>query len=552
MRHALALALLCGFPVLAGCLATPPTEHARPAGTFASEAHLAVVGGSVNQQATADPATRKANELSIAINPRDPQNIIATGKDYTQPYAGNCVWDGIYVTHDGGATWDDGNLLGSPWKAQADVQAGQPPQLDQQLSKFYCATDPAVEFGPDGTAYWAVMPYQCDPGTGSSTGSNVGGSGQGIPPGGFNDWMWSCSSMYVLASKDGGTTWTTVSEVDFGPRLKDDKEWIAVSPTNKVLLCWDQDAWVSSAPSSLYAALTQDSPAPAYPVPSGTIPDEPVPSAVVCSTSDNHAATWTATAVATNAGFTPWVDFSSDGTAHMAVVDGHHVLYLNSKDGLAWSPPVVVGNYTDPQSTLMNGFTALNGSAFRAFATSVLAVDRSGGPDDGAIYITWMDATGNRGRTMVSSSHDGGKTWGTPVWVHDATARGDQFMPAVNVGPDGTVDLCWMDRRDDVQMANGEPYFANHLFNLYYAYSLDGGATWSDNLRVSTNSSDEKYSHHQNGAVFLGDYIDIASAAGAAHPVWVDTRHMKPDAYTATILRPGANAKMAAAASVHA
>jgi hypothetical protein len=70
---------------------------------------------------------------------------------------------------------------------------------------------------------------------------------------------------------------------------------------------------------------------------------------------------------------------------------------------------------------------------------------------------------------------------------------------------------------------------------------VNGGLTWSDALRVSEQSSDEQYSHHQNGMVFMGDYIDIDSDRGHAYPVWVDTRNSKADAFVAIIERPGAN-----------
>ena len=70
---------------------------------------------------------------------------------------------------------------------------------------------------------------------------------------------------------------------------------------------------------------------------------------------------------------------------------------------------------------------------------------------------------------------------------------------------------------------------------------MNGGYTFSKALRVSTNSSDEQYSHHQNGAILIGDYFETASAHGSAHPVWVDTRNHEADAYTATIERPSAN-----------
>jgi hypothetical protein len=529
-----ALALLA-FPALAGCL---DTSGPATGGGALPEARLVAVGGQPNQQATQTPVARQANELSIAVNPTDPRNIIATGKDYTPDQAGSCVWDGIYASHDGGATWKDANLLGSPWHRMAQLQAGQVPDVPNDLSRFYCATDPVVEFGPDGTAYWAVMPYQCDPGSGGKTGSGA------IPPGGFNDWLWTCSSMYVLASSDGGDTWPTVSQVAFGPRLEHDKAWLAVSPANKVLLCWDQDAWANGAARDDYTAVTQGSPLPRFPDPPVAVPQQPVPAAIVCAASDDHAKTWTQPAtpggslpVATDTAFTPWVDFGSDGTAYMSAVDGSHVVFLSSQDGLSWTKPVAIANYTDPAAKIMNGFSTLNGSAFRASAFAVIAADHSGGPRDGSLYVTWMDTASGTGRTMLVSSHDRGTTWSKPTWIHDLSQddqgqRGDQFMPAVSVGPDGTVDLSWFDRRVD-------PH--DHLFDLYYAYSVDGGRTFSKNLRVSSQSSDEQYSHHQNGAIFLGDYMDIASSKGAAHPVWVDTRNHKADAFTATIERPSAN-----------
>ncbi len=530
------LALLAAVPLFAGCTETqPPADIAA--------AQVVAVGGHVNQQVTVDPVSRQANELSVAVNPKNALNIIATGKDYTQPFAGECVWDGIYSSHDGGATWKNANLPYSPWKARADAAAGQQPQVDPQgLSRFYCATDPVVAFGPDGSAYWAVMPYQCDPASGSATGRG------NIPPGGLNDWFWTCSAMYVLTSHDGGDTWGAPVQVAFGPRLQNDKMWIAVGPATPghssglVLLCWDQDAWASGAVRDDYNALTQGVGAPPYPDP--PVPaDQPVPARTVCATSANQGASWTQPDQAGGlpvAGdvYVPWVDFAANGTAYMgAVGSGGHIVVLHSQDGLRWSQPTLVGNYTDPVNALMNGFSSLNGSAFRVSGFPSLSVDRSSGPFGGSIYVTWMDAKSGSGRTMLTASHDGGRTWTPVAWIHDIAAddgsqRGDQFMPDVSAGPDGTVDLAWQDRRVDPN---------NHLFDTFYAFSLDGGRTFSSPLRVSNSSSDEQYSHHQNGAIFLGDYRQTASSWGAAHPVWVDTRNHKADVFTATVTRPSAN-----------
>lgn len=536
---AVALALLAAAPLLSGC-ATPPVDDALAA------AALVPVAGALNQQATVEPETRQANELSIAVNPMDPLNIIATGKDYTPSAAGQCVWDGIYVTKDGGATWHNSNLVGSPWKAREDVAAGRAPTLHETLSKFYCATDPVVAFGPDGTAYWTVMPYQCDPASGSPT-----GRGQ-FEDGGFNDWMWTCSSMYVLASDDGGATWARIVEVDFGPRLEHDKQWLSVAPDGTVLLCWDRDPSYQ-ATSALPAEVSDLLPPGLNPNQANAAEQLRPNGFITCATSTDKGATWSQPADANRdasdpagfatswTGFLPWVDWDASNNAWMAALNGTHVIVSRSADGLAWETPVGVGTYLDPPAGGEYGWPVLRGSDFRMFAVPSLAVDRSGGPYDGSIYVAWFDhsanltdGSGTHGRILLTYSRDGA-TWSTPMHVRDASpnAEHDQFMPAVSVGPDGTVDLVWLDRRLDA---------ANHLYDAFYAYSVDGGATWSPDLRVSTQSSDEQYSHHQNGMVFLGDYIDIDSSPGHAHPVWVDTRNGKADVFVATIARPGANA----------
>ncbi|MBW3583707.1 MAG: hypothetical protein KY455_11465 [Euryarchaeota archaeon] len=524
-RALLALAFLA--PMLSGCIADDPTNEPAalplepatllcyPADTVAAKTSLATPDAeeACNLQATVDPVERQANELTIAVNPTDPENIIASGKDYNPADAGDCVWDGVYVTKDGGKTWKNSNLPGSNWRRLQDPSY----PLHPELSRFWCATDPVLAFGPDGTAYWTVMPYQCDAVSGSKTGREfVPGTGVGLPQGGMNDWFWTCSAMYVLVSEDGGDTWPIVREVAFGPRLEHDKQWMSVAPDGTVLLCWDRSENVP------------DTGTPAEQLQN--------PGDMVCSVSKDKGRTW-AEWVPVNPdwrGFLPWVDWSSDNIAWMAALDGEDILVSKSADGLTWEHPVVVGNYTNPPPNGAYGWPALRGSVFRSFALPSIAVDRSGGPHDGNVYVVWMDHSGDDAEVLFTRSTDDGKTWDTPRRVHDddPALKADQFMPAVSAGPDGTVDVIWYDRRDDLE---------NHLFDLYYTYSVDGGATFAPDLRVSERSSDEQYSHHQNGMIFLGDYIDIDSSPGKAHVVWVDTRNEKADAFIATIERPGAN-----------
>lgn len=521
MRAApVALALVTFVGIFAGCLST----HDDPVDSPVSElgAHLlCYMDGEqelCNFEATRTPDTRQANELSIAVNPTDPNNIIATGKDYTPEEAGDCVWSGLYTTKDGGRTWKNQNVPGSPWKKLQDPMATVYPTT---FSRFWCATDPVVSFSADGkTAYWTVMPYQCDRLSGSKTGRDVVPENPVVEDqGGLNDWFWTCSSMYVLVSHDGGETWPEWQEVAFGPRLEHDKQWIATAPNGDVLLCWDRDTSYQSATGTAADQLN----------PGGNV--------IVCAVSHDEGKSWTDPTTANEdwIGYLPALEYDANSVAYMVALDNDHVIVSKSADGLLWSPPVVVGDYKDPQSGGEYGWPVVEGSDFRIFAVPMIAIDRSDGPYSGSIYVTWFthgvpEHAKGKGDILVSYSRDGGETWSPPAkpYADNETRKIDRFMPAISADPNGTVDLSWYDRRDDP---------ANHLFDLYFSYSKDGGQSWAQNLRVSEVSSDEQFSHHQNGMVFLGDYRDQDSTTQGAHLVWVDTRNQKADVYVATVLR---------------
>ena len=487
-------------------------DVAQPPQTMSAE------GLVCNHWTTVDPFEREANELSVAVNPTDPDNMVATGKDYNPADAGDCVWDGIYVTHDGGRTWTSQSLEGSNWRwygvgdvyGTPDLQGA--PSLHPEFGRFWCATDPVVEFGPDGTLYWTVMPYQCDPASGSKLGRDV------IPQGGLNDWFWTCVSMYVLVSEDGGATFPIVREVAFGERLVHDRQWIAAS-ADHVLLCWRYGG------NGVLDAVDDQ-----------RLPPE---GGMVCSVSADKGRSWSDFEVVPGGFMTsPWAAYGPDGSAWLAGNGGGGITVVRSRDGgFTWDDQVVIpgSDITNPPGGGEHGRSVLRGNTFRLPSYPSIDVDTSGGPHDGRVYVAWRSHTdGSDGDSDVYVSWtDDGTTWSTPAEVADpAYHDADQFMPAIAVGLDGTVDVVWYDQRNDPD---------DLLFDLYHSFSLDGGASWSADLRVSDVSSDERFSHHQNGMVFLGDYIDIDGGDGFAVPVWVDTRHGKADAFVAVIERPSAN-----------
>lgn len=520
--------LLLAAPVLAGCvsqssepidlqaidLLSPDLSNlplVRPGSEIEPRLDCYVDEGGVevcNFRATV--TNTEGNEVTIAVNPRDPLNILAGAKDYNpDATGGQCVWDGYYVTKDGGRTWKNGNMPGSNWKRLKD-----PTEPVTPLSKYWCATDPVVAFGPDGRAYYSVMGYQCDPGSASKTGRGV------FPQGGINDFAWTCAGMYVAISRDGGETWLgdDIKEVGrIGPRLMHDKQWLTVAPDAKTLyLTWDWNAGEGPA-SQGHTAMAVSRDAGETWEPYFFLDTESAPGA-----GDNMPL------------YYPQVDVGADGSVSVIGTtftnDGLGFGISRSTDaGRTWSRPREMFKIDAVPG-------ALRGSAFRVFPMPNMAVDRTAGPFAGSIYVAWngngtaTDGEFRESDVFVSVSRDGGGTWSAPARVNDDTPGNekDQFMPAISVSPRGEVDVSWYDRRDDP---------GNHLFHTYFATSGDGGATFTKNIRVTDVASDEQYSHHQNGMIFLGDYRHGASSTLGATFLWTDTRNQRADVYVATVLR---------------
>jgi len=102
------------------------------------------------------------------------------------------------------------------------------------------------------------------------------------------------------------------------------------------------------------------------------------------------------------------------------------------------------------------------------------------------------------------------------VKVNDNAADGTvQFLPKVDVAPDGRVDVLFLDGRNDP---------SKKLLDAYLAVSNDGGKSF-DNVRVSAQPFDSTV-----GPTFGEDYgtdfgtkLGLISANDAAYAVWTDT-----------------------------
>lgn len=171
-------------------------------------------------------------------------------------------------------------------------------------------------------------------------------------------------------------------------------------------------------------------------------------------------------------------------------------------------------------------------------------VDRSGGVNDGRIYVAFADqgdlddnATTQHDNTdiFVIASDNDGRTWTTlgtnpaddlgigPKRVNfDDTTTSSQFFSWLDVDQStGNVAVSWYDARNDdgafgVGDHNGT---ANDDVEYFASFSTDGGVTWAPNIQVSDFASS---AIGTNGGDY-GDYTALAFANGTIHMAWADT-----------------------------
>src|SRR3546814_19070297 len=70
---------------------------------------------------------------------------------------GDCVWDGVYVTHDGGRTYQDRSFDGSPWRQRNEPD----PTKINYATQFWCTTDPVVYFSAAGRSEERRIGKEC-------------------------------------------------------------------------------------------------------------------------------------------------------------------------------------------------------------------------------------------------------------------------------------------------------------------------------------------------------------------------------------------------------
>ena len=496
--------------------------------------------GGGNIRVNCDATNLPHNELSIAVDPANPNHIVAGSNDYELFFVGSTVVQrviaGYYTSFDGGTTWTNGHIA---------------------PGGFTFNGDPAIAFNTK----FGLVDY--------ATIASNGGQAAGF----------ATATIQVNTSNDGGLTFGNPVIVALGTggtrtTVFQDKPYIAVdnnpsSPyygrvyvTNTRFLFNSQGQYLES-PIQLTISDDGGHKFSTPQIISGT--STSLCSQPVISPRNNGICNEDQDSVpVVGADGTLYVAFVNDEHAQSPSIFRDQYLIVKSTDGgVTFSTPVsavfpIFDGSTDYPINV-DGRQTLSNSQFRLSSAGNLAIDPSSGPTPSTtrLYISFSDnrnglLTGNPATVItdndvfVVASSNGGASWTGPVRVPGGNgSTNDQFYPWAAVSNTGIVKVAFMDRSYDP---------ANIQYGITLATSTNHGASFSS-AQVDTglsNPNDSRWFTNggtTNGkSTFLGDYNGLAIGSdGKAHPAWTDSRvsafpspppgrgHKTQDAVTASV-----------------
>jgi hypothetical protein len=443
-----------------------------------------------------------SNETSIAVNPTDPLNLVASANDFHYWLSSERT---VYFTSlsrarmstDGGRTWTSYAIDYSPYSITAD---------------------PAVSFDAHGTAYLSALGYV---------------SSQSL---------FCCTNPDVLVahSIDGGKTWSKPIRVAAGkgtlgsPGIFNDRDSIAAWGDGNAIDTWtvmnlgQKGSYISSP---IFAAVTHDG---------GNTWSDPVEisgSASFCvgAQGGNMCNSGGAPTPVVAADGSIYVSFITGGSDFTTGRDQYLVVKVDPNSGQRIAGPFKVADMVDgftdfPYNAVGRG--TYQDSQFRASVTGNLTADPT---NANHLAVVWSDMRNStlpapadpyQAKTnsdiIVSQSYDGGLTWSAPVAIQ---SPGDQFMPWSAYDASGTLRIGYFDRSYDT---------ANHEYGYTLATEKSPGSLSFRLAQLTTQLSnptkDARFfsltvnTAFPNPSIFIGDYSGIAVSRSGVAALWTDMR----------------------------
>jgi len=364
------------------------------------------------------PGFPRPAELSVAINPIDPENVVVVALGGGPP-GGPGTTNYAFVTRDGGLTWETSSQPNPQGRTQGDD---------------------AVTFDARGRAFRTYISFD----------------GIRIPRPRV-----ARNGIFVSRSDDGGSSWSApVPVVDHLNTVEpfEDKPWIASDNVSgsphqgNLYVAWTRfDVYGSESPTDSTQILFSRS------LDGGATFSVPIRISDSGGDAEDSDDTVEGAVPAVGPG----------GEVYVAWAGPKGIVFDRSLDG-GWTfgEDQVVASNPGGWDLPVEGMARHNGHP-------VTGVDVSSGPDRGSVYVNWIDERNGDTDVFLAASRDGGDTWTKPVRVNDDPLGNgkDQLFTWMAVDPrDGSVNIVFLDRRSTEGPAQ----------SVTLARSEDGGRTFQN------------------------------------------------------------------------
>ncbi len=359
------------------------------------------------------------NEVSIAINPENPEQVTAVSMQRTFPDGKLGITNYAYVSFDGGKTWT----------------TRTPPNPEKRTQG-----DDALTYGASakGILYHSYISFD-----------------QLRTPHPLH----SSNGIFISSSTDNGLHWSnpvpvidhinTVAPFEDKPYLITDNNPQSPNSGNLYLTWTRFDVYGSHNPadsSQIYFSRSTDGGH------TFLMPQRISDTGGDAIDSSN-----------TVEGAVPCV--GPDGEIYVVWAGPRGLVFDKSTDGgMHFGKDKVIGKVAGGWDISIPGIDRANGMP-------VTATDHSNGINRGSVYVNWVDRRNGDPDVFLKCSRDGGQTWSDAVRVNnDKVGNGkDQFFTWMAVDPvDGSINIIFYDRRNSNDDATG----------LTLARSIDGGKTF--------------------------------------------------------------------------
>jgi hypothetical protein len=497
-----ALVLLVTASAVGSAASPSGARDARVTRDFRTRTYLRYDGRSDATMAGCSTGRRSQNEPAVAVDPTDPDIVIAGANDYCAQIVNGDVWTGYYRSTDGGSTWSNslvpGYLNDASPKGTASPVHG----------KCGAAGDPTQAFDREGRLFYAFI---CFNRTGPVNGS-----------------------VYAARYLNHGAKYDRTVLIKEGTPSG---LFLTGLFQDKINLTVDQSDNASTS-GNVYVAWSQYN---------GFAPNN----AVLFSRSTDHGLTWSralrVTPVEHGTGSFADLAVGPDGAVYLTYLTYPSSsrptwdiwLLKSTNGGVSWGPSAHVAQIQAFDSNQFSGnnfydcgdgpFACPSGFTYsRFFSSSAVAADATG------VHVVYAaeNALG-QSKIFVRNSPDGVGSW-TPAGTLDTVDRGHQWFPDI-ASAGGVITVIFNDSREDGAYSPARPpgntadgVNSGDVVNAFIARSTDGGNTWIE-TRVSSHGSNFGWETHGSRRVgFWGDYNYVSAVPGGVQVTWTDSRDLVP------------------------